>query len=254
MVVLDTSFSMAAEDVSPSRLALARHAIDSLVERLAGDRIALVTFAGRPALECPLTVDQAAVRLFLDSVTVESTAVPGTALAQALRLAMDVLARDGAGSGDRDRAIVLFTDGEDHEGGLDEIVAEMERAGVGVFAVGLGTTRGAPIPLEPGSRGAAGYKLDRDDKVVTTRLDETVLEQLALVSGGMYRRATSAGTEVDAIADSLLGLEGTEFGALLRTRYEERYQIPLGLALLALMAETLFGDRRRVLTRGAKDA
>lgn len=246
MVVLDTSLSMAAEDVSPSRLELARNAIAGLVERLAGDRIGFVTFAGRPALECPLTIDHAAVQLFLDAVTVESTAVPGTALAEALGVAMDALSRDGADSGDRSRAIVLFSDGEDHEGGLDEVLSEIEPAGVGVFAVGCGTTRGAPIPLEPGRGADAGYKLDHEGKVVTTRLNETLLEGLALSTGGMYRRATSSGAEVDVIADALLGLEGKELGALLRTRYEERFQIPLGLALLALLAETLLGDRRRV--------
>jgi len=241
VMVLDTSLSMAAPDLAPSRLDHARHAIAGLLDELAGDRVALVTFAGQASLECPLTLDHAAVRLFLDAAEPQVAAVPGTALGDALRLGRTAF---GAGetSGGRDRAIVLFTDGEDHEGGVDEAIAELGRSGVPVHVVGCGTTRGAPIPL---AAPETGYKKDRDGNVVTTRLDEALLESLALATGGQYHRATPTETEIDAIARALRGLDERELGQVLRARYEDRFQIPLGLALALLLAESLLGDRLR---------
>jgi Ca-activated chloride channel family protein len=241
ILILDTSLSMAAEDVAPNRLEQARHGIDQLLRRLSGDRVGLVTFAGRATLSCPLTLDHAAVRLFLDVVEVETVQVPGTALAEALTLAVQAFGDEP----ERGRAVVLFTDGEDHEGGIDGVLEELRDDGIVVYAVGCGTTRGAPIPLSDPGGVATGYKLDREGKVVTTRLDESVLERLALETGGNYLRGTAMGREIDQIADGLGSLEAGEFGSVLRARYEERFQIPLALALLALLAESLLGDRRK---------
>lgn len=243
VILIDTSLSMAAKDVAPSRLGQARHTAASLVDRLAGHRVALVTFAGRAALLCPLTVDHVAAKLFLDAVEVEAASRPGTALADALRVARRTLGTDDAGT--RSRAVVVLSDGEDHEGGLDEVADGLRGAGVPVYAVGCGTSRGAPIPLEDAPSGGRGYKKDGEGRVVTTRLDETVLEQLALDTGGSYHRATAAGDEVDRIAASLVGLDAHETGTVLRVRYEDRFQIPLAVAWLALIVEALVSDRRR---------
>lgn len=244
-IVLDSSLSMAAEDVAPSRLGYARHAIDSLLRRLAGDRVALVTFSGQATLACPLTPDQTAVRLFLDAVEAESVQVPGTALAEALRLGVRALGPADPMEEQRGRALVLFSDGEDHEGGVEEVARELERAGVTLYAVGVGTSRGAPIPLRDRSGVLGGYKKDREDRVVTTRLEESNLELLALETGGRYYRGTATEVEVDEIAKGLTAMDAREFGSVLRARYEERFQLPLLLALLALAAETVLGDRRR---------
>jgi Ca-activated chloride channel family protein len=246
VVVLDTSLSMAAEDVAPNRLAYARHAVDSLLKRLAGDRVGLVTFAGQATLDCPLTLDHAAVRLFLDAVEVEAVQVPGTALANALRLGLRTLGAEDATDTARGRALVLFSDGEDHEGELEEVARELKRSGVALYAVGVGTSAGAPIPERDRSGALTGYKKDREDRVVTTRLEESIMESLALDTGGRYYRATATEVEVEEIATSLTAIEDREFGAVLRTRYEDRFQVPLSLALLALTAEALIGDRRRM--------
>ena len=251
LVVLDHSLSMAADDLAPSRLDHARNAIASLVEQLAGDRVALVTFAGRPTLLCPLTVDHAALRLFLDTVRVEAVQVPGTALAQALELAVSVFGTERPAAGERTRAVVLFTDGEDHEGGVEDVVDDLESAGVAVYAVGCGTTRGAPIPVQDEAGMQTGYKKDAAGRVVTTRLDEGLLELLALGTGGRYYRATPSEAEMQEIAQALSGMDQREFGAVLRARYEERFQIPLALAWLALVAESIVGDRRRTARGGS---
>jgi len=245
VLLLDTSLSMAAEDVAPSRLGLARHAADTLLQQTEGDRVALVTFAGRATMACPLTLDHAAVRLFLDAIDVESVPVAGTSLEDALKAALRAFGPVDATSPSRHRAIVLLSDGEDHEGGIDDAEQALEQAGVTVYALGVGTARGAPIPLNDPSGVSSGYKKDAEGKVVTTRLDETVLERLALATGGRYYRATAGQVEVEEIARALSTLDRQEFGAVLRARYEERFQIPLALALLAIGAETLLGDRRR---------
>jgi Ca-activated chloride channel family protein len=247
VLVLDTSLSMATQDAAPDRLGLARHAAGELIRRLGGDRVALVTFAGKATLSCPLTLDHEAARLFLDSVDVESVPVPGTALAEAVRAGLRAFGPEGADAAreGQHRAIVLFSDGEDHEGELDAAIAMARRAGVTVHAVGCGSTAGAPIPERDASGSLTGYKKDREGRVVTSRLDEASLEKLALETEGRYYRATPAGGEVEEIARALAGMDAREHGTVLRTRYEDRFQYPLVLALAALLAETFLDDRRR---------
>ncbi|HEX4825646.1 MAG TPA: VWA domain-containing protein [Candidatus Polarisedimenticolaceae bacterium] len=241
VIVLDTSLSMAAADVTPSRLARAVHEASTLIDRTEGDRVGLVTFAGAPALACPLTVDHEAVRLFLDAVDVEAVSVPGTALADAIREGIRALGPPPAeGSEAKGRALVVVSDGEDHEGGLEGIVDGLKRAGVVVYAIGTGTEQGAPIPTGP----SGAYKKDAEGKLVTTRLDERPLRTLALDSGGKYYRATAAGGEVDEIASALAAMDATGAGTVLKTRWAERFQIPLAFALLALFAEVLISERR----------
>jgi Ca-activated chloride channel family protein len=245
VIVLDNSLSMAAEDLAPSRLDYARHAIDSLLKRLTGDRVALVTFAGQATLACPLTLDHAAVRLFLDTVRPEAMQVPGTALADALRLAASVAAPRELPAEERSRVVVLFSDGEDHEGGIEEVGGMLKKEDISLFAVGVGSIRGSTIPLRDSIGALQAYKKDREGKVITTRLDESLLEELALGVGGRYYRATATEIEIDQIAQAITGMDAREYGSVLRARYEERFQIPLLLALAALAAEALLGDRRR---------
>jgi len=249
VVVLDTSLSMAAEDVPPSRLAQAVHSASSFLGQVAGNRVAVVTFAGRATLLCPLTLDHAAARLFLDTVDVEAVAVPGTALADALRMASRAMGGQEGESG-RSRAVVIFSDGEDHEGEVDQALRGLKQSGATIHAVGCGTSRGAPIPLKDSGGRITGYKKDREGRVVTTRLDETALEKLALETGGRYYRATPREVEIEEIARSLGNMDADEFGTLLRVRYEERYQIPLALALAVLLAEATLRDRRGGLSFG----
>jgi Ca-activated chloride channel family protein len=251
VVVLDTSLSMATEDVAPSRLGQAKHEIETLIRQLAGNRVGLVTFAGEATLTCPLTPDHQALRLFLDTLDVEAVAVPGTSLGAALDMAARTFGETDADADARGRVIVLFSDGEDHAGKLEEVATQLERRGITLYAVGCGTPRGGPIPLRDRSGLLTGYKKDREDKIVTSRLIEDGLQQLALDSGGRYYRTTPTETEIEEIARALSGMQSGEFGGLLRPRFEERFQIPLALALLALLGETLLGDRRRVVEAGS---
>jgi Ca-activated chloride channel family protein len=246
VVALDASLSMAVEDVAPNRLEAARQSAGALIGRLGGDRVGLVTFAGRASLNCPLTVDHEAARLFLEAVDLDAVAVPGTALADALVRASEAFELDGASPVEEGgRAIVLFTDGENHEEGIAEATSRLVRTGVNVYAVGVGSPGGGPIPLVDADGRTTGFKKDREGRVVTSRLEEAVLEDLAIETGGRYYRATPAGLEIDEIVEEIAGLDAREFGNVLRTRYEERFHVPLAVALLALLAEALIPDRKR---------
>jgi Ca-activated chloride channel family protein len=241
-IVLDTSASMSAADVAPSRLARGVRAASSLLDRLEGDRVALVTFAGKSAVACPLTLDHEALRLFLDAVDVESVSVPGTALAAAIEQGVRALGPPaGDGTEAKGRALVVISDGEDHEGGVEGAILAAKRAGVVVYGIGCGTDQGAPIPQ--GESGA--YKKDGEGRLVTTKLDERPLRNLAVETGGKYYRATGAEGEVDEIAKALAAMDATGSKTVLKTRWVERFQIPLALVFAALVLETLISDRRK---------
>jgi Ca-activated chloride channel homolog len=240
-IVLDTSKSMAAQDVAPSRLARGVRAASSLLDRLEGDRVALVTFAGKPAIACPLTLDHEAVRLFLDAVDVESVSVPGTALAEAVEEGVRALGPPATeGTEAKGRALIVISDGEDHEGGVEGAIQATKRGGVTVYAIGCGTDQGAPIP-----EGASGaYKKDAEGRPVTTRLDERPLRSLAIDTGGKYYRAAAAEGEVDEIVKALATMDASGSGTVLKTKWVERFQVPLAIALAALVFEALVSDRK----------
>jgi Ca-activated chloride channel family protein len=241
VLLVDTSRSMAAEDAAPSRLARAVREASLLLDALGGDRVALVTFAGKAALACPLTLDHEAVKLFLDELDTEAVSVPGTALADALAESVRALGPAPAPETEaKARAIVLLSDGEDHEGGLDQAAKGLRQAGILVYAIGIGTESGAPIPEPDGA-----YKRDDAGKPITTRLDERPLRSLALETEGRYFRASTSEAEVQEIAVSLASLDAAGSTTSVKTRWEERFQIPLALALVALLVDTVLSDRRR---------
>jgi Ca-activated chloride channel homolog len=236
IVAIDTSRSMLATDVKPSRMARAKLAVRDLLMELHGDRIGLVAFAGRAFVQCPLTLDYGAVAESLDAIDVGIIPKGGTALAEAIDTALDAFeGREG-----KHQAIILITDGEDHEGKVKEASARASERGVKIFTVGLGTTEGELIPNESG-----GFVKDRNGQVVKSRLDEETLKHIAVDSGGVYLHATGASLALgDLYRDYIATLEKREVASTLERRYDQRYQVPLALALLLLVLESLIGDRR----------
>lgn len=243
VVALDLSASMEAEDVAPNRLAAAKLAVGRLIERLDGDRIGLVAFAGEAFVQSPLTLDYAAATLFLNAMETDLVPVPGTDLGQAIEVALDGFGE----AGERNRQLVVITDGEDHEGAIDAAVERAVDEGVRVYTVGMGSTEGVPIPSFDEAGAPNGFLRDEEGGVVTTRLDDVTLQRLADRTGGAYyRAATGAGAGFERLVEELTGGEGAEIESREVTRYEEQYQIFLGLALLLLVAEALMPERRRV--------
>jgi Ca-activated chloride channel family protein len=254
VVVLDTSLSMATQDVSPDRFRRAQLAASELISRLGGDRVGLVAFAGKASLLCPLTLDHEAVRMFLDVTDLDIAPIAGTALADALGVARRSFRSetDERADSDRSRVIVVYSDGEDHEAGLDEAVANLRRDGIEVFAVGVGTVEGGPIPITDDRGAVTDYKKDRDGRVVSSRLAEDVLERIALDTGGRYFRATAAGLEIDDVLSGVTSGEAGSLGTTMRIRYEERFGIPLILALIALGVEVWLADGRGQRVSGGR--
>lgn len=239
MLVLDVSRSMQAEDVKPSRLARAKHQIRGLLDLLRGDRVGLVIFAGQAFVQCPLTSDYGAVELFLDVLEPGSIPVQGTAIGDAVRLATRSF-DEGEG---QHKAIVLFTDGEDHLGQPLAAAQAAAEQGVLLFALGLGTPAGELIPTEEAGGGVRFHK-DQRGQYVKTRLDERTLQDMALETGGDYFRSTLGGAELAALYDQIAEMDQREIGSTRLTRYQERFQWPLFLALCCFFAEAFLGDAR----------
>ena len=239
IIALDVSASMLAEDIAPSRLERARLAISQLVEQRSGDRIGLVVFSGDAFLQCPLTTDQSAFRLFLDAAGPDLVATPGTDFANALFTARGALADDGETGPPRPRAVLVVSDGEDHEGRLDEAIDALRDEGILLLAAAVGTEEGAPIPIYRGGQ-RVGFKTDRNGEQITSRLEEGVLRDIA-GRGGLVRLGGGNGpAEISSRLDRL------DRAVLDTERYEasaERFQWPLALALLLLLAERLLALR-----------
>ncbi len=236
---IDTSTSMMAEDIRPSRLAKARRQVSAFLERLEGDRVGLVVFAGSAFLQCPLTVDYGAARMFLDVVDTNSVSTPGTNLGAAVRRALQAFPEGD----DKYKAIVLVTDGEDHGGEGLRAAEEAARRGIRIYTIGVGSDNGEPIPL-PEELGG-GYKKDRQGNIVMTSLDAESLERIALETGAEFHRATTGELELDRIYESLSRLEEREVSSRSFTAWEERFQWPLGLGLLLLLLDFLLPERIR---------
>ena len=243
MVALDLSASMKAEDVAPNRLAAAKLAVGRLIDRLEGDRIGLVAFAGEAFVQSPLTLDYAAAAMFLGAMEPDLVPVPGTDLGQAIEVALEGFGE----AGERSRRLVVITDGEDHEGALDAAVERAVDEGVQVYTVGMGSTEGVPIPSFDEVGAPNGFLRDAGGSVVTTRLDDVTLQQVAERTGGAYYHAAAgSGAAFERLVGELTGGEGEEIESREVTLYEEQYQIFLGLAVALLLVEALIPERRRV--------
>lgn len=242
VVALDVSLSMEATDVVPNRLERSKQEIRELLDGLKGDQVGILLFSGSSFLLCPLTLDVAAANLFLDAVTVDVLPDPGTNVGAALTGAKQALEKDETGGA---RVVVLFTDGESHEGSALETAKALGEAGIPVLTVGVGTPAGQPIPVVDANGRRTGYKKDRSGNVVLSRLDEGLLKQVAETTHGHYYPATLQGHEIGEILDTLHRMARGELGGGMRRRVEERYQIPAGIATLFLFLSLLLPEGRR---------
>lgn len=241
-LVLDTSFSMDATDVSPSRMERARYIASSLIDRLRGNRIGLIVFSGSAFVQCPLTLDYGAAKIFLDTVATGVVPEPGTNLLKALEAASrGFVARDS-----KFRVVVLLTDGEETEGSVLRIAEKAREEGIVIHSIGVGTPRGEPIPMRNEKGAVTDYIRDESGQPVLSRLDEAKLSRVALETGGKYFRISDQDQEIDEISTLIAGMEGEDLASQLFRRFQERFYWPLGLALVLLLAEALVPRERRV--------
>jgi Ca-activated chloride channel family protein len=241
MVALDVSQSMLAQDIKPTRLDRAKLEIADLMKRLDGDEVGLVLFSGASFIQVPLTSDYVTALNYLDSAGPNVISRPGTVIGDAIRTAEMGFDPNLPSQ----KVLVLMTDGEDRE--TDPLAAAQEAADqdVLIYAIGFGTPEGEPIP-ETNARGeVVGYKMDQQGKVVLSQLDETTLQAIAETGNGHYYRAGADGRELDALLGEIDNLQTAQLQSRFETRHIDRYQIFLGLALVALIISELIPDRRR---------
>jgi Ca-activated chloride channel family protein len=244
--VFDTSASMDARDVPPTRLEEARREALSVLDGLAGDRVAVVAFAGDAVALSPLTLDRSAARLLIESLDSDVVSTPGSDVGRGLRTALRLLPDEDAGQ----QAILLFTDGEDLEGGLDEAAAAIERRGVRVIAVGVGTPAGETIPVLDERGYQVGVKTDAGGQPVVSRLDANALRALARRTRGQFLSAQHPGGELARLKATVGGVgKGTREGRL-GSRPIERFPLFALVAWLCFVASWLLPERRTVLPAG----
>lgn len=235
MVVLDVSNSMLAQDYSPNRLERAKLAISRMVDKLRDDRIGLIVFAGNSFVQLPITTDYVSAKMFLSSISTESVPIQGTAMGEAISTAL----RSFSAQSDKSRAIIVITDGENHE---DDPVAAARQAaelGVRVFTIGVGSPQGTMIPMGDGQ-----YLEDREGNPVVTRLDDKVLQDVAEAGKGLYVHAGNREFGLDPIIEEISRMDDEEYNSIVFEEYDELYMYFLAVAFFFLVLEMLIGDRR----------
>lgn len=238
IVALDVSNSMLAQDVKPNRLKRAQREISDLLNLMNGDRVGLVAFAGTAFLQCPLTLDYSAARIFLETLDSDLIPVQGTALGTAIRTAVQAFSQKEKKS----KALILITDGEDQEGDAQSAALFAQEQGVKIFVIGVGAEQGAPIPAPEG-----GFKKDSNGEVVLTKLNESALIEIARVTQGGYVRSISGDMDLETIYFQNLKQNVTqkELNVDKRKRWQERFQWPAFLALLCLGFAALLNESRQ---------
>ena len=241
--VLDVSKSMLAQDLAPNRLERAKLAIVDTIERLEGDRVALVAFAGTAVIKCPLTLDYGFFRLALTDISPQSVTRGGTLIGDALRKTMEEVF-DARQTEFRD--VILITDGEDHESFPVEAARQMGESKIRLLAIGLGDQeQGRRIPVT--GRGGRKTFLQYEGQEVWTKLDGDTLRQMVNATpGGRYLNVSTGAIDLgDVYVKLIAGAQKTELGSTEIERYEEKFQIFLGVAFLLLIAELTIRERRR---------
>lgn len=239
MIALDVSNSMNAEDIRPSRLERSKQAIYRLIDQLQGDRIGLVVFAGQAYVQLPITTDYGAAKLFLATINTSMLPTQGTAIGSAIEKSV-------ASIGDSARhnsAIIVITDGENHEDDAIEAAKAAVEKGIVVHTIGMGSPGGSPIPVYRGNA-KSGFLQDRSGNTVITKLDDAMLQQIADAGKGKFVRATNSDDGIGLIMNEINGMEKKEFASKLFTDYEDQFQYFLGLALLFLLLEFVISERR----------
>jgi Ca-activated chloride channel homolog len=241
IAALDTSYSMNAEDIAPNRLEKAKGEIRRLIQKSDEDRFGLINFAGAAVVQCPLTLDHGAIHLFLDASSIGMIPDPGTSLSSAIDTATSAFIEKER----KYKVLILFTDGEDLEGQVDKAVSKAKEAGVIIYAVGIGTSKGVPIPIRDTKGDVLEYLKDPNGTVVRSSLDERSLAEIAARTGGRYFRSTTSESEIQELYNEISGLEKKELESKQLQNYEDQFQYFLALAVFLLIAESCINEKRK---------
>ncbi len=246
IIALDVSNSMLAEDIKPNRLERAKRAIAKLTERLKDDKLGLIVFAGQAFVQLPITTDYVSAKLFLDAINTNIVPVQGTAIGAAIQLAVKSFTPDFNGS----KAIIVITDGENHEDDAVGAAKEALEKKMVVHTIGMGLPQGAPIPL--GLPGSQDFLKDKNNNIVVTKLDETMLSQISVAGGGSYIRANNAEVGLNNLFNEIEKMEKSELSSREYSEYNDQFPLFLLLAFLLILIDFLILDRKNKWLRNFK--
>ena len=238
IIALDVSNSMLAEDIQPNRLERAKRAISRMVDRMKDDKIGLIVFAGEAYTQLPITSDYNSAKLFLEAVNTQIVPRQGTAIGTAINMAM----RSFTQAGNANKAIVVITDGENHEDDPVAAAQEATKNGIIVHTIGMGLPQGSPIPVL--RNGQTDYLRDNDGNVVVTKLDETTLEEISAAGNGIYVRANNAQVGLNALFDEINKMEKEEMETLVYSEYDDQFQYFFAIGLFLLLLEFVILERK----------
>tara|TARA_R110002050_G_scaffold300621_1_gene471005 strand:- start:34853 stop:35890 length:1038 start_codon:yes stop_codon:yes gene_type:complete len=239
ILAVDVSNSMLAEDIRPNRLERTRMGVEKLIDNLQGDRLGIVIFAGRAYVQLPLTTDYAAAKLFTNSLSTNSVNNQGTSIGAALEMSLQSFDYSTKTS----KAIIIVTDGEDHEEDAIKLAREAKERGVTIYTIGMGSAQGAPIPVYRNGV-QLGYKKDKDGNTIITKLNEAMLTDIADIGGGKFFRANNGNIGLRTILEEINKLETTEMESKIFSDYEDRFQYFLLAALMLLILEIIWPEKR----------
>ncbi len=250
VIALDVSASMLAEDVAPNRLGRARNEIKRLLGELRGDRVGLIIFAGDAFIQCPLTTDYSAVRLFLDVANPDLIPTPGTDFSAAIQMAVQSFDAPSASidtETTRSKALLVVSDGENHIEELDNVLSTARNAGITLFAAGVGGMDGAPIPVYNTNGQRTGYKRDLEGQIIYSRMEEAGLKELS--KGGAYFQVAQTSSSLSKLIPALEQLDQLTLAEDEFEDYDLKYQWPLAMALLLFILDGIITVRRGPASR-----
>ncbi len=239
IIALDVSNSMKAQDIRPDRLERSKQAISRFINKLENDRIGIIVFAGQAYVQLPITTDFNAAKLFLSTIDTDIIPTQGTAIGTAIDLALQSF----VGEDNKHKALVIITDGENHEDDAIESARKANEQGVLIHTIGMGSTDGAPIPVYH-SGVQVDFMKDEDGNTVITKLDQTVLEQIAAEGKGIFVRASSGDDGLETIMKEIGKMDKKSFGTKQFSNYEDRFQYFLGAGLFLLLLEFIISNRK----------
>ena len=247
MVCLDISNSMLAEDLKPNRISRAKQALTQLINQLEGDRIGVVVFAGTSFVHLPITSDYTAAKTFIEVIDTKLIENQGTAIAESLEKAYSAF--ENQNETNRSRSIILISDGEDNEDGAIDVTKEIAKDGVVVNTIGLGQTEGTPIPIYD-RHGRGDFKRDGNGNIVLTKLNETLLKDIAKEGNGVYIRANNTSIGLDNILARINKMEKNEYEAVAYKNYDSKFYVFAIIALFFLLLEwVIFEKRNKYINR-----
>ena len=240
MIAIDLSYSMMAQDIKPNRLERAKQAISRLIDKLEGDRIGLVVFAGEAYVQLPITTDYSAAKLFLSTVNTSIIPTQGTKIGNAIDLCSKSFDKGNAQS----KAIIIITDGETHDEEAIESAKKAKEDGIYIHTLGMGLTKGGPIPIYNKYGSTSEFRKDRKGNVIITKLNESMLEEIALAGEGTYIRANNSKSGLSSLFEEINKMEKKEIGTMIFTNYKDRFQIFIGISLVLLILNLFFLERK----------